>query len=46
MTSSASSPITTRIFGCTIASSSTSRPMHAGSASEGSGSGHFTHSVP
>ncbi len=43
---SASAPITTTIFGCTIAISSTTRETHAKSASEASLSGHFTHSVP
>ena len=43
---SASGPITTTIFGCTIAISSTTRAMQAKSASEASLSGHFTHSVP
>ena len=45
-TPSAASPITTTILGSMIASSSMSRPMHAGSASAGSDTGHFTHSVP
>ena len=43
---SASRPITTTIFGCTIAISSTTRETQAKSASEASLSGHFTHSVP
>ena len=43
---SASGPITTTIFGCTIAISSMTREMQAKSASEASLSGHFTHSVP
>ena len=38
--------MTTTIFGCTIASLSTTRTMHAGSASVGSATGHLTHSVP
>ena len=45
-TPSASSPITTTMRGWTIAISSTTRAMQAGSASEGSATGHFTHSVP
>ncbi len=45
-TSSASVPMTTTILGCTIAISSTSRATHSGAASEGSATGHFTHSVP
>ncbi len=36
----------TTIFGWTIANSSTTRTMHAGSASDGSATGHLTHSVP
>ena len=32
--------------GCTIASSSSTRPTHAGSAIEASATGHFTHRVP
>ena len=43
---SASSPITTTIRGCTIASSPSSRARHSGAASSVSGTGHFTHSVP
>ena len=43
---SASGPIATTILGCTIASSSTTRPTQAGSAREGSATGHLTHSVP
>ena len=44
--SSASSPMTTTILGATMASSSSTRAMHAGSASDASPTGHFTHSVP
>ena len=42
----ASAPMTTTILGCTIPTSATTRATHAGSASEGSESGHFTQSVP
>src|SRR5258708_26587435 len=43
---SASGPITTTIFGETIASSSITPSMQTGSAIAGSGTGHFTHSGP
>ncbi len=43
---SASAPITTMIFGATIAISSTTRATQAKSANEASLRGHFTHSVP
>ena len=43
---SASGPMTTMILGCTIAISSSTRATHAGSASEESLNGHFTHNVP
>ena len=39
-------PMTTTIFGRTIASSFTSRATQPGSASDGSPTGHLTHSVP
>jgi len=44
--SSAGSPITTRIRGETIASSSSSRETHSSAASAGSAVGHLTQRVP
>ena len=44
--SSASSPITTTILGCTIASSSSTRALHSGAAMSVSATGHFTNTVP
>jgi hypothetical protein len=38
--------MTTTIFGCTMAISSTRRAMHSGAASVVSATGHLTHSVP
>ncbi len=42
----ASSPITTTMRGCTMASSSTTRARQAGSAITGSATGHFASRVP